>query len=122
MTQADARAAGSATRAAAEGSAVVVLCAVPEDFDAGTLAVRLVEDGLAACVQIGPSVRSVYRWRGAIEQASERLLVIKSRAARFEELEAAIRAAHPYEVPEIVALPVTAGSAPYLSWLDASTS
>ena len=102
--------------------AVVVLCAVPADFNTEGLAEDLVTRSLAACVQIGSEVRSVYRWQGAIETSSERILVIKTRRRLFAALEAAIRAAHPYEVPEIVALDVSAGSLPYLDWLEAATA
>jgi periplasmic divalent cation tolerance protein len=102
--------------------AIVVLCTVPSDFDAERLARELVERSLAACVQIGPGVASVYRWQGATEKSEERLLVIKSRRALFGVLEAAIKARHPYEVPEIIALDVSAGHAPYLDWLAASTA
>ena len=102
--------------------AIVVLCAVPLHFDAERLASELVERSLAACVQIGPVVNSVYRWRGAVEKSEERLLLIKSRRELFAVLEAAIRTLHPYEVPEIVALHVSAGHAPYLDWLAASTA
>jgi periplasmic divalent cation tolerance protein len=102
--------------------AIVVLCTVPKDFDAEPLARELVERSLAACVQIGPGVNSVYRWRGAVEKSEERLLLIKSRCGLFAGLEAAIKARHPYEVPEIVALEVSAGHAPYLDWLAASTA
>jgi len=102
--------------------AIVVLCAVPLDFDAERLASELVERALAACVQIGPGLNSVYRWQGAVEKSEERLLLIKSRRGLFAALEAAIKARHPYEVPEIVALDVSAGHAPYLDWLAASTA
>lgn len=102
--------------------AIVVLCTVPADFDAEGLARELVERSLAACVQIGPGLNSVYRWQGAIERSAERLLLIKSRRGLFAALEAAIKARHPYEVPEIVALDVSAGHAPYLDWLAASTA
>ncbi len=102
--------------------AMVVLCAVPADFDAERLASELVERSLAACVQIGPGVTSVYRWQGALEKGAEKILLIKSRAGLFGALEAVIKARHPYEVPEIIALPVSDGHAPYLAWLAASTA
>ncbi len=101
--------------------AIVVLCAVPGDFDAEGLAAELVDRSLAACVQIGPGVTSVYRWQGAVERSGERILLIKSRSALFGALETAIKARHPYEVPEIIALKVSDGHAPYLDWLAAST-
>lgn len=102
--------------------AIVVLCTVPLDFDAESLARELVEGSLAACVQIGPAVNSVYRWQGAVEKNEERLVLIKSRRELFGALEAAIRGRHPYEVPEIIALDVSAGHPPYLDWLAASTA
>ncbi|HQZ16774.1 MAG TPA: divalent-cation tolerance protein CutA [Vicinamibacteria bacterium] len=102
--------------------AIVVLCTVPADFDAERLARELVERSLAACVQIGPGVTSVYRWQGALEKSAEKILLIKSRTGLFGALEAAIKARHPYQVPEIIALPVSDGHAPYLEWLAASTA
>ena len=102
--------------------AVIVLCTVPSNFDAEGLAGELVDLSLAACVQIGPPVNSVYRWHGAVEKSEERLLLIKSRRGLFSALEAAIKARHPYEVPEILALDVSAGHAPYLDWLAAATA
>ena len=102
--------------------AIVVLCTVPLDFDAKRLANELVERSLAACVQIGPGVSSVYRWQGAVETTEERLLIIKTRCELFGAIEAAIKTRHPYEVPEIIALDVSGGHAPYLDWLAASTA
>lgn len=103
-------------------AAIVVLCAVPSDFACEALAGELVSRSLAACVQIGPAITSVYRWQGSLETSGERLLLVKTRASRFAELEAAIRERHPYEVPEIVALEVVAGHAPYLAWLGECTA
>lgn len=102
--------------------AIVVMCAVPADFDAESLARELVERSLAACVQIVSGVTSVYKWQGALEKSEERLLLIKSRREVFGVLEAAIKAGHPYEVPEIIALPVSVGHGPYLDWLAAATA
>ena len=100
---------------------LVVLCAVPADFDAEGMATRLVEGALAACVQVGTSIRSVYRWRGELERADERLLLIKTTKERYPELETAIRATHPYEVPEIVALEVADANAGYVTWVMEET-
>jgi periplasmic divalent cation tolerance protein len=102
--------------------AIVVLCTAPLEFDAEGLARNLVERSLAACVQIGPAVSSVYRWQGAVERSEERLLLIKSRRELFGAIEEAIKALHPYDVPEIIALEVSAGHAPYLQWLNAATT
>ena len=101
---------------------VVVLCTVPEGFDVSGLAADLVNGSLAACVQFGPAVTSVYAWKGALERSSERLVLIKTRASLFNQVEAAIRSRHPYDVPEILALKVSAGHAPYLAWLAETTS
>jgi periplasmic divalent cation tolerance protein len=97
---------------------LIVLSTVQKPEDALRLARALVEQGLAACVNIVPGVTSVYRWKGKLEVEPERLLVIKTRTERFEALRAALVSQHPYEVPEVLALPVAAGHAPYLAWLD----
>jgi periplasmic divalent cation tolerance protein len=97
---------------------LVVLSTLGSAEDAERIARELVERGLAACVNVVPSVVSVYRWKGRVERDEEKLLVIKTRRDRFEELREAILRLHPYEVPEIVALPIEAGHAAYLAWLD----
>ncbi|SRR5208282_6556134 len=85
---------------------------------ASNLARALVEHRLAACVNIMPGARSVYRWKGKVEDTTEWLLVIKSRRDLFPALRAAVEKLHTYEVPELIALPVVEGSEPYLAWLD----
>jgi periplasmic divalent cation tolerance protein len=100
----------------------VVLCTVAGAEDADRIAGRLVEQRLAACVNVVSAVSSVYRWRGRIERDREHLLVIKTTADRFEELREEIVRLHPYDVPEVVALTIEAGHQPYLDWLDASCS
>jgi periplasmic divalent cation tolerance protein len=100
----------------------VVLCSVPSEEVALTLANTLVEEQLVACVNIVPNVRSIYRWQGKVEDDRELLLVMKTRAERYAELETRVRALHPYEVCELLALDVDAGSAPYLAWLRAETT
>jgi periplasmic divalent cation tolerance protein len=86
--------------------------------DAHVIANALVKKRLAGCVQIVGPITSTYWWEGKIETAEEWLCLIKSRRDLYEELEKAIREVHPYDVPEILAVPVTAGSKPYLEWLD----
>ena len=90
---------------------------LPSRLRASLLAARL-----AACIQIGATVHSLYHWRGEIETADETPIAIKTRAALYPRLEAAIRARHPYELPEIVAVPITHGLPAYLDWIAAETS
>jgi periplasmic divalent cation tolerance protein len=97
---------------------IVVFSATDSQESAAALAKTLVEQRLAACVNILPGARSIYRWQGKVEDASEWMLVIKSRRDLFDRLREAIAGAHTYEVPEVIALPVVDGSAPYLDWLD----
>ena len=99
---------------------VLVLTTVPADFDAEKLARELVGEGVAACVNILPGVQSVYAWQGAIETGREQQLVIKTSRARTDALWAALRARHPYEVPEFVVVPISDGSQEYLSWIRAA--
>ena len=99
----------------------VVLCTVPSEQVGETLARTLLEERLVACVNILPGVRSLYRWQGKLEDERELLLVMKTQAARYAELEARIRALHPYEVCEVLALDVAQGSDAYLHWLRSET-
>jgi periplasmic divalent cation tolerance protein len=96
---------------------VVALSTVASAEDAERIARSLVEKGVAACVNVVPGVVSFYRWKGRLERDAEVLLVIKTRGERFEDLKAALLAEHPYEVPELVALPIAAGHERYLDWL-----
>ena len=100
---------------------IIVLTTCPIDTDTDSLAATLVEERLAACVNILPPMRSVYRWKDAIERADERQIVIKTTKARLTALEARIRTLHPYDVPEFVVLPIESGSTDYLSWLAENT-
>jgi periplasmic divalent cation tolerance protein len=102
--------------------ALIVLTTLENQQDGERLARLLVEGALAACVQILPPMVSIYRWQGAVERASEVLLLIKTTRAAYPQLETAIKENHPYQTPEIVALPVEAGSGEYLSWLAASVN
>ena len=85
--------------------------------EADRIAELLVSAQLAACVQILPEIESVYRWQGEVKREKEILLLAKTVASRFDELESRVRAMHSYETPEIIAVPVTDSSAPYLGWL-----
>jgi periplasmic divalent cation tolerance protein len=99
---------------------MVVLSTVSTPDDAERIARDLVDSGLAACVNVAPSVTSFYRWKGRLEREEERLLLIKIREQDFERLRERLVALHPYEVPEVLALPIADGHAPYLAWLDAN--
>ena len=98
-------------------SPILVLSTASSRKEALKIAEILLTKRLAACVNIVPSIISLYWWKGRREKASEVLLLIKSKKSAFKELEKTLRKAHSYEVPEIVALPITAGSAPYLKWM-----
>ncbi len=106
----------------AEDQLVVVLCTVPDANTAENLAKGLVEARLAACVNAIPGVKSFYRWQGKIETDAELQLVIKTRIDRFDELAAWISANHPYEVPEIVAIPADRVSDGYFRWVVEQTA
>jgi periplasmic divalent cation tolerance protein len=103
--------------AAAAPDLRVVLMTAPDAACAERIARALVGERLAACVNLVPGMRSIYRWEGAVQEEAEVLLVAKTRADRVVELEARVRALHPYDVPEVIALPVDAGSAAYLRWV-----
>jgi periplasmic divalent cation tolerance protein len=102
------------------GDAIVVFMTAVNGEEAARLADMLVGSHLAACVQILPEMESVYRWQGKIERQSEVLLLAKTTKGKFEELEREVRALHSYDTPEIIAVPVVAGSAPYLQWLKST--
>lgn len=105
-----------------ETELIVVLCTAPNEATAQRLAAGLVEERLAACVNVISGVKSFYRWQGKIEAEPEIQLVIKTRKGRFDALAAWIKANHPYEVPEIVAIPAQRVSEEYLAWATNETS
>ncbi len=100
---------------------MLVLTNVPDQVIAERIARHLVDANLAACVNILAPCRSVYRWQGTIEGASEIPLLIKSTEERYPALERAIKSMHPYDVPEIIAVPVATGWPAYLEWVDEQT-
>jgi periplasmic divalent cation tolerance protein len=101
---------------------VVVLVTVGSRAAGEEIARRLVEERLAACVNVVGPIRSIYVWEGRTAEDDEHLLVIKSRRGLFDALAARVKALHSYEVPEVIALPVLAGAAPYLEWLRTNTA
>src|SRR5918997_5989240 len=101
--------------------AIVVFMTAANVEEATRLADMLVGAHLAACVQILPEIESVYRWEGKIERQAEVLLLAKTTRGKFDDLEREVRALHSYDTPEIVAVPIAIGSAPYLEWLTEAT-
>lgn len=101
-----------------ETSTQFVFTTCPDTTTAETLARALVDEGLAACVNIVPGLRSIYRWQGKTETADEVLLLIKTATGHYGDVERRIVALHPYELPEIVGVPILNGLAPYLAWLE----
>ena len=100
---------------------ILVMTHVPDRTCADALAKALIDRRLAACVNIGAPVESMYHWRGQIETASEIPVAIKTRGALYPDIESAIRALHPYELPEVIAVPIVDGHGAYLDWIAAET-
>jgi len=101
---------------------VVVLVTAASADEAARLGRTLVEERLAACANVVGPIRSIYRWQGAVEDAAEHLLLLKARAADVDALAARVCAIHSYDLPEVIALPIVAGSATYLAWLAEATA
>src|SRR3954469_15948451 len=100
---------------------ILVMTNLPDLHTAQAMARRLVDQKLAACVNCLPGVKSIYRWQGSREEAEELTLLIKTTASRYAELEKEIKGTHPYQLPEIVALPLTGGLPAYLAWVAHET-
>ncbi|MGR8997795.1 MAG: divalent-cation tolerance protein CutA [Gammaproteobacteria bacterium] len=100
----------------------IILCTCPDKDTAENIARLLVKDKLAACVNILPGITSVYTWREHIESAQEHLLLIKANKSFYQAIEAAIIKQHPYELPEIIAVPIENGFPEYLLWIDSCHS
>ncbi len=102
--------------------ALVVLVTTPTPERAAEIARAVVDERLAACGNVVPGLRSIYRWEGKIQDEPEALLVLKTTRTRFEALRERVLALHPYQVPEVIALSVEGGSAPYLAWIAGETT
>ncbi|MGJ0482999.1 MAG: divalent-cation tolerance protein CutA [Methylomicrobium sp.] len=100
----------------------LILCTCPDRDTSEKIAQKLVEGRLAACVNILPGLTSIYTWQDRLETAEEHLLLIKSASGRYSAVEQAIRALHPYDLPEIIALPIAQGLPDYLNWIDTCVS
>jgi len=101
--------------------ALLVLTTWPAGADPATFATTLVDERLAACVNVLPEMDSIYRWQGGVEHARERQVVIKTTRRQLEALKIRLQALHPYEVPELIALPIAGGAEAYLAWLAEGT-
>jgi periplasmic divalent cation tolerance protein len=101
---------------------LIVLCTCPDEAAAERIATALVEERLAACVNRIPHIASIYRWQGKVCRDTEYLLLIKTTRERFEALRERIVALHPYELPEVIAVDIASGLAPYLAWIESATS
>ncbi|EKE84553.1 divalent-cation tolerance protein CutA [Idiomarina xiamenensis] len=99
----------------------LLLCACPDQNSANSIARQLVDEQLAACVNIISGINSVYRWQGEVHDDPELLLLIKSTRSRYDEIEQRVLQLHPYDTPELIALPITSGLPAYLTWLREST-
>lgn len=104
-----------------DGEFRLVLCTCPDQATAEAIAARLVDGRLAACVSLVSGVLSIYRWEGEVQRDQEVLMLSKTTAERLDALTASIRQLHPYDVPEIIAVPICAGLSDYLSWLSQCT-
>src|SRR5215470_5083410 len=96
---------------------IVILVTAGSESEAETIAKALIEERLAACVNILNPIRSIYRWEGKVVDDREWLLIIKTQTERFAAVEEKVKALHSYQVPEVIALPILQGSTPYLHWL-----
>lgn len=100
----------------------IILCTCPEQKTAKDIAEQLISSQLAACVNIAPGISSIYQWQGKIEYSQEHLLIIKSHSSKYQNIENKIKQMHPYELPEIIAVPIELGLPEYLQWIDTCLS
>ena len=111
----------SSRRSVPSDQFVVILTTFPVDRDVEPFARTLVEERLAACVNVLPAMTSIYSWKGSIEKSDEHQIVIKTSSSRVRDLETRLKALHPYEVPEFVVIPIVEGSHDYLAWVAENT-
>ena len=102
-------------------TAIIALCTCPDAASGENIATVLVAEGLAACVNRIPAIHSTYRWQGAVCRDQEHLLIIKTVRERFQAVRERILALHPYQLPEVIAVDISAAHAPYLAWLQAQS-
>jgi len=102
--------------------AIIVMVTCGSSGEAETIARQLLEEKLVACVNIAGRIRSLFHWKGAIARESESLLLMKTVLSRFDDLARRVKELHPYEVPEIIAMPIMVGNPDYLNWIEQATS
>ena len=102
--------------------AIAILCTAPDAASAERIAGALLEQRLAACVNLVPGLTSYFRWEGKVQREAEVLMIIKTRRARFDAVAACVKASHPYTVPELIALAVDSSTPDYLAWLTENTN
>ena len=100
----------------------VIYCTVPNDFSANLIASTLVDENLAACVNIVPSITSIYKWEGSVQTDAELLIIIKTQQSKFNDVEKRIKELHENSIPEIIAVPIIKGSEEYQNWIIKETS
>lgn len=100
----------------------IILCTSPDKESAEKIAHQLINDKIAACINILPGLTSIFRWQGKIETEQEHLLLIKTRKDRYQAVEKSIQTNHPYEIPEIIAIPIEKGLAEYMQWIESCLS
>ena len=96
----------------------VIYCSVPNEFTANLIATTLIDEKLAACINVLPKMTSIYRWENSIQTDEELLMIIKTHTSKFEIIKDKIKELHEYSLPEIIALPIIKGSNEYLSWIE----
>ncbi len=101
---------------------ITILVTTPDNTTAERIAYQLLEKKLAACINIVPNLTSIYKWMGKIETSQETLMIIKTKTELFEEIKKEIRRIHPYQVPEIISIPIQDGNKEYLKWIEEETT
>ncbi len=109
------------TGCSSRGSLIIVFVTCPDKGNAEKIALALTRKRLAACVNITQAIKSIYRWKGRVEEATERLMIVKSKKPLLNKIIREVKLNHPYQVPEIVAFPIVGGSKEYLQWLMKET-
>ena len=100
----------------------IIYCSVPNEFTADLIATTLIDEKLAACINVLPKMKSIYRWEDSIQRDEELLMIIKTQSSKFNIIEQKIKELHEYSLPEIIAVPIIAGSSEYIQWINNETN